>query len=924
MKKILVLSLCLGVSASAFAKTNNAEIGLELNSAQSSDFQSKTISSAKSAAEENAYYPNSASTSLSFNPVPREIASDEEALYAQMKVNGEEIPQWLREAVFGVKTETNSSSRVGGNDSSDATLINFAAGTTYTDSDDTSAKSDAFDSDFAPTECGSVYGSSFAAPDSWYTFTLPDYYEVEAGVCTDDPDVLPGSAASTFDTCLGILDSNQILVAGNDDGTGCLDWSSHITPCCLPPGQYYLVVDGYDAASVGAYDLVVNFAAVDCAPPDLCLNYDPMDTIAITLPVAGQTGTNIGAANFLESDAGDVAYSFSLPTDNNYLEFNSCYAGTDFDLDTYWYKDLLPCDAGYDANVNYLGYNDGGACEFTNYSSHVIFDCNAPLAAGNYFVVVSGYDAAEGNFEFSLAATDCATLCDPVPCTGTDEVEPNNGTNDEPATFDTIACGQTVCGEVSTQASDTTRDTDWFEFTSLDDFSMIAHMEQSAFDGIISLLDSNYDVVGAVDEMGFCEAENLILPCMPAGTYYLVVSPNFTYTLDQVGNYALSLLCTPCCMAPFDCDGNAEVEPNDEVVDAMSINCGDVICGTTTTDMPDTVLFRNFDRFELVIAESMILNVDLVAHRFDGLIQITNDAGVVGTADNGLYCEPESIETLCLEAGVYYILVTNLWDVPLGETRDYSLSVTCTPCELPDFSHCQPGIGGTAGTAEVTQNLQRYESFADAGTINGMDFLGITLFHNGSAWEGCTEDPMTFTVSFLTDNGGLPDAVVYSEVVDISGVATGDTFAGYPIYNFSFVPTTPFDLVNGWVSVQGAGDPDCWILWVASPYGDGSSLLSSGGAAPTVEDFDLNYCIDATPIASCDAVTDMVIEMQSGTANLSWTATAGAVDYRILASENGYDGYVELVASTGGMTSYSDVGATVNNRRFYKVIAVCE
>ena len=130
----------------------------------------------------------------------------------------------------------------------------------------------------------------------------------------------------------------------------------------------------------------------------------PCDTFTstpIALPYHG-TGTNVGAQDIYGSVAGDVAYTFTLAADS-YVELATCFPGTAIDTDSHWFTGNGPCDP----MSTYLGYNDGeSAC---NWATHVIFDCDLPLTAGTYTVIITGFTTAEGDFEMDLHASACGT-----------------------------------------------------------------------------------------------------------------------------------------------------------------------------------------------------------------------------------------------------------------------------------------------------------------------------------------------------------------------------------------------------------------------------------------------------------------------------------------------------------------------------------
>jgi len=316
------------------------------------------------------------------------LAGDMNDLYESYKRSDQEIPAWLTEAVFGPQ-DAASNSRAGGDDMGSATYIPFVAGGSYVDAATTTGLTDMYVNPGAPPmNCSySFFGSTFGGPDAFYTFTLDGSYTVEVSTCD----------AAAYDSALGILNSAGELVAVSDDGSGCTGYTSWIEGCCLDPGTYFIVVDAYGSGS-GDYTMTVNFGAEPCAIVDPC---DTWTETPVTLPYHG-LGNNVGATDIYGSAAGDIGYSFTL-TEPTAIELQTCFDGTLIDTDSHWWMGGGPCDGG-----TYLGYNDGdSAC---GWATNVVFGCDAPLEAGDYVVVITGYSSYEGDFELDITAIECAPV----------------------------------------------------------------------------------------------------------------------------------------------------------------------------------------------------------------------------------------------------------------------------------------------------------------------------------------------------------------------------------------------------------------------------------------------------------------------------------------------------------------------------------
>lgn len=99
--------------------------------------------------------------------------------------------------------------------------------------------------------------STSTAVEIVYTFTTTELLGIDA-------------RSSDFDTVLSIRsacddDTPAATVACSDDASPPGDYGSRVATM-LPPGTYYLIVDGFDSASYGPYTLDVRFVAGGCVP----------------------------------------------------------------------------------------------------------------------------------------------------------------------------------------------------------------------------------------------------------------------------------------------------------------------------------------------------------------------------------------------------------------------------------------------------------------------------------------------------------------------------------------------------------------------------------------------------------------------------------------------------------------------------------
>jgi len=383
---------------------------------------------------------------------------------------------------------------------------------------------------FGSIDCGeTVCGTTFTVGD---TLRDTDWFEL---LLLDDAIVTVDLDVEQFNGLLFFIDGDAETILYSADLNGfCEDET--LTTECLPAGSYYVWVGHNGFTGV---DTPTNYGvSVSC---ETCTYIDPCDafTAAVatipSLPYTG-TGTNVGAPTVVGSDAGDVGYLFTLSQLSS-VTFSACQPGTNYDVDTYLYSVEGPCGGG-----TQLLYNDGNSgCTYAAWASEWVQEC--VLGPGTYMLVVSGYSTLEGNFEFSLSATSCA--CPDIVCSGSSEIEPNDGFNSDPAYFNAIGCGETICGTTFT-VGDTLRDTDWFQLDLAGDAILTVNLDVEAFNGLLFVIDANNAIVASADAAGYCADEVLVTECLQAGTYYIWVGPNAFAGVDTPADYGVTVSCEAC------------------------------------------------------------------------------------------------------------------------------------------------------------------------------------------------------------------------------------------------------------------------------------------------------------------------------------------------------------------------------------------
>jgi hypothetical protein len=300
------------------------------------------------------------------------------------------------------------------------------------------------------------------------------------------------------------------------------------------------------------------------------------------------------------------------------------------------------------------------------------------LPDGTCAITTAG--ACDGSW---LGADSTCDLCPCViPC-APDEGEPtchdgyvdayNGGCNSDPAVFQPITCGQTICGESGTYLSDGSpaRDTDWFELVTTEGGAYQFDVEAEFPVGIYAIDGSlgcgDYDVlVGA--EAGACYTASVTTPCLPPGRYWFWVGPvNFNADVPCGARYTATLTCV----------GSA---PDFEITGpgTWSGNTCDAGNNSTLRPSPD-----HSYRVTLPASGEWVFDVsdaswDTVLYLGTGCSQ-----GNIAMDDNG--CDSQTRLDLYLDAGEYWLTLEGDSSNGCGE---YTLNVTyIEPCIV----ECAPG-----------------------------------------------------------------------------------------------------------------------------------------------------------------------------------------------------------------------------------------
>ena len=124
-------------------------------------------------------------------------------------------------------------------------------------------------------------------------------------------------------------------------------------------------------------------------------------------------------------------------------------------------------------------------------------------------------------------------------------------------------------------------------------------------------------------------------------------------------------------------------------------------------------------------------------------------------------------------------------------------------------------------------------------------------------WTVCTDSNPVFEIKFYQDDGGAPGIEVCSYTMTPHMTNTGIMYAGFvPLLYYTVDLLEPCcTLSDGWVSIQGFGDADCWFMWLSASTGDGSSYFKNDGT-PEAYFYDNSLCLTGEYVlirgACCD------------------------------------------------------------------------
>lgn len=751
-------------------------------------------------------------------------------------------------------------------------------------------------------------GSTSIAPDVWYTVV---------GTGTGITASLCGSA---YDTKIDIYTGSCgafTSVGCNDDFCGLqsqVSWASALGT------TYYIRVHGFGGAT-GAYTLNVTCAAPitndDCTG---AINIACGQTINAT--TAGANPDAVPTCVTSLNTAPGVWYTFVGDGQNTTLSL---------------------CGSSYDTKIGVFTGSCGSLTCLTGNDDYCGLQSQVSFLTTNgttYYVLVTGFNTASG--AFTLARTCLPAIPNDV-CAGAININ----------------CGQTISGTTVGATPDavptcvTTLNTApglWYSFVG------------TGTDNTLSLCGSAYDtkigvftgtcgaLVCVTGNDDFCGLQSQVtVPNTISGTTYYVLVTGFS---SASGAFTLSRTCAP--------------PANDVCANAVTINCGQTITGTTVLCTPDavascgTTLNTAPGIWYKFVGDGSPVTMSLCGSSYDTKIGIFS--GTCGTltcvTGNDDFCGLQSQATFNTNAGfTYYVLVTGF----SSASGNFTLTRTCAPaCSgVPSPGAIAPVTSTVCVGSPVTLTVSGYSSNtgltfqwkqAPAAVGPYTTIAGATSnVYSFSAPAATTYYTCTVTCTNGNGNGTTAPVVVnVSNIVFSSAVATPSTVCspgsvtitstvtgGLNLGNYTYTLTGPGTI--GPAVPSGPNNSSVSFSVTNIPAGNQVYTLTATDPVPCSKNTTINVTVNLTPVVTlaplnptiCNgAIQPITGTVSTGTgtvvyspvtelytdaaATIAYTGTALATGTTIYAKPTVTRTYTATVTSAQNCVSTTTTTITVN------------
>lgn len=548
----------------------------------------------------------------------------------------------------------------------------------------TSEPTEACDSSIVQLECGNpVTGSTVNSCDGTKQFTFTATTSMKT----------ISTCGSQYDTVMNIYDSNNQLLASNDDSNEC-GLRALIKDLALTIGsQYVVVLAGYNN-QVGDYnvELTCDSDAVTQSP-SFDPTTDPTLDPTTSLPTAQPTTTpGTCESTTIQLACGQILTGSTVDSCDGEQRFTFT-ASTDL-------KTISTCGSSYDTWLNI--YSDDGQMIYEQDDSD---ECGtrshiqdlALTMGSEYTIVLSGYSGAVGEYSIGLECQNAPT-CDSIP----------------------LQCGDVVSGRTST-ACDSEQE---FTFTATTSLKTISAC-QSSYDTTLSLYDSNGVRIAYEDDDDNCGLQS-VLEHVP-----LNIGSEYTVVLDgyggAVGDFTLELTCT---------DGPPPCEDS-----ILTLTCGDVLAGSTVDSCTGEQKFQ-------FTATSGLTTVSSCGSSFDTMLNVASDNGFDISNDDSSVCGRHSvISDMNLVAGDNHVVTLSGYGRRRGNWR---VGLTCTATQQQTYTtypggKCQTTDGqdpshtyhhGVSSCEELCNQSMQCFGYSMSQYNNCLLWTQSNLMGGGADWGG--------------------------------------------------------------------------------------------------------------------------------------------------------------------------------------------
>ncbi|MBN1457008.1 MAG: hypothetical protein JW912_04060 [Sedimentisphaerales bacterium] len=622
------------------------------------------------------------------------------------------------------------------------------------------------------------------SPDVVYSYTPASNITVDIDLCNSAYD----TKLYVYESTCGAYQSGS-QIACNDDDCGSDGFKSQLNSVTLTGGNtYYIIVDGF-GESAGTYEINVTERIV--LPGDVCSS-----AIEITSLPYTDTGTTVSMNDdYYEicyasaAGAPDVVYSYT-PSYSAAVRIELC--NSSYDTKVYVYEDTC----GEVLSGTQIACNDD-ACGTDGSRSridYVVFNLGS-----TYYIVVDGYGNYAGDYELTVSLTGAITgaCCDDTTGTCTNNVEQSSCTG---RFTPNTTCAELVppCGDhagedcanatvipslpYSTVGVTTGANNDYYESCTMADT-----------DGAPDVVYSYTPIVNEVIDISSCNSEFF----------------NKLFVYENT------------CGAPGS---------------GTHIACDDGSCDTLPPTAEITGLSLTAGNTYYIIVDGAGIQEGLY------LLDITSSSSTIGACcdDSTGTCQDGVAQENCTGRFSANTLCSNL-DPPCGSGP----TLDCPANTLYGQPPYGPDDFPAGPFSEEVFGDYIYDNFTGiTAPICDIHWWGFQM--DTTLFEDCTESNPSFDITFYADNAGQPGTAVCSYQVTPTVTPTGIYFDFGGIYNqyiyYSVDLSTCCTLTDGWVSITGQGDENCWFLWIDSGTGDGIIYSDISGIE---EGEDLNFCLTA-------------------------------------------------------------------------------